>query len=249
MKPCLGIVDWGIGGVGIHKLIKSRLGNVPIIYFSDTGVTAYGRMSRDELVSRLNLVIAFLESKEITHLVVGCNAASTVVPFLSVTGMEVAGVIDAAVSLTLKSRPTRLVLLGGRRTVLSGIYRRALADRGLDVRQRIAQPLSAMIEDGDISSLKLHEECKRILSPVKTCSHLLLACTHYPAIIPVLQEFISKDTVVIDPAPEVVKIVKSWRLQPVGTDLFFTTGDPEKMQKSSWNAFGVKIKKAEKVRI
>jgi len=62
MNSRLGIIDWGIGGVSIYKLIKQKLGDVPIIYFSDTGATAYGKMTRRELVSRLNRVIAFLRS-------------------------------------------------------------------------------------------------------------------------------------------------------------------------------------------
>lgn len=247
MKPRLGIIDWGIGGVSIYRLIKSQLRGVPVLYFSDTGVTPYGRMSRNELVSRVNLVITFLQSKGVTHLVVGCNAASTVLPFLNVAGMKVEGVIETAVRLTQTLRPARLALLGGRRTVLSGIYRRAFAERGITVTQRIAQPLSALIESGDVSSMKLREQCRSILSPVKKCSHLLLACTHYAAIIPVLREFASEDMFVINPAPELVNRIKRWKLPTGGTDLFYTTGEPENMRKSAWNAYGVRIRMVRKV--
>ena len=74
----LGIIDWGIGGISIYKVIKEMLG-VPVIYFSDTGVTPYGKMTRGKLVSRLNAVIGHLKSDGVTHLAIGCNAASTAI--------------------------------------------------------------------------------------------------------------------------------------------------------------------------
>lgn len=255
-KSKLAIVDWGIGGISIYKLIKSRLGNIPVIYFSDTGVTPYGKMTRRELGLRLNAVLLFLRTQGVTHLVVGCNAASTVVPFLNVDEMKVAGVIESAISVTVKMRPRKLALIGGRRTVLSGVYKRAFAERGIKVVQRIAQPLSASIESGDVSSPKLREQCRGILEPINTCSHLLLACTHYPAIIPTLKDFVSEETVFIDPAAELVTRIKRWELQTdrrAGsqlaavdrTDSFFTSGNPEKMKAAAFNAFGVKIKSVE----
>ena len=249
MNPLVGVIDWGIGGVSINKLVKAQPGSSPLIYFSDTGVTPYGRMSRDELVSRVNKVITFLKSQGASHVILGCNAASTVSPFLQVEGMKVEGVIDCAVRLTASMRPARLGLLGGRRTVLSGVYRRAFAEAGIHVTQRIAQPLSAMIEAGDVSSTELREQCRRILAPVKNCSHLLLACTHYPAVMPVLKEIVSDDTVIINPVGELIKRIKSWKLPVYGTDLFFTTGEPEKMKKAAWNAFGFRIKTAKRVEL
>jgi len=83
LKNQLAIIDWGIGGMSIYKLIKSELGNLPVIYFSDTGVTPYGKMSRRELTFASASRARFSSGREgVTHLVVGCNAASTVLPFL-----------------------------------------------------------------------------------------------------------------------------------------------------------------------
>ncbi|NOT49227.1 MAG: hypothetical protein HOP17_15970 [Acidobacteria bacterium] len=238
----LGIIDWGIGGIGVYKLIKEHRPDVSIVYFSDTGVTPYGKMSRAELVGRLNQVIGFLKTKGVTHLVIGCNAASTAIPFLDPQGLRIEGVIDAAVTITARLKPKRLGLIGGRRTVLSGVYRRAFAERGIDVEQRIAQPLSALIESGDTSSDKLRAECAPILSPIRNCSHILLACTHYPAIASVIQEFVSASTVLIDPAAELVKRTTGWKIGP-GDDEFYTSGDPSQMNHSAKLGFGCRIGK------
>lgn len=246
-KPRLAIVDWGIGGLSIYNLIKSRLGNIPVTYFSDTGVTPYGRMSRRELIARLDLVLSFFRSNGVTHLVLGCNAASTVLTFLQVKEMKVAGVIAGAIRATKRKRPMKLALIGGRRTVLSGVYRRALAEQAIGVTQRIAQPLSALIESGDVSSATLRAQCRKILAPVKNCSHVLLACTHYPAITSVLRDFVSKKTVFIDPASELVDEVERWRLPTGGVDQFLTSGDPGQMKLAARKAFGTRIVKASKI--
>jgi glutamate racemase len=241
MKGQLAIIDWGIGGIGVYKLIKERQPDLPVIYFSDTGATPYGKMSRPQLISRLNAVIQMLKSKGVTHLVIACNAASTAIPFLNSNGIAVEGVIESAVAMTAKLKPKRLGLIGGRRTVLSGIYRKAFAAHGIKVEQRVAQPLSGLIESGDISSDKLREECKRILSPLRNCSHILLACTHYPSISNVMKDFISPQTVFIDPAAELVKRTAQWKLTTDGDDSFYTSGDTAQMKVSACRAFGSTI--------
>lgn len=245
----LGIIDWGIGGVSIYKLIKERLGDVPVTYFSDTGLTPYGKMSRRELVGRLNDVIRYLSSLGVTHIVIGCNAASTALPYLDKQGLKIEGVIEPAIAMAVKLRPRRLGVIGGRRTIVSGVYRRGFRGREIEVAQRVAQPLSGMIERGDTSSAELINECARILRPLKYCSHILLACTHYPAITPVLRKSVSPDTVFIDPAAEMVKIVRRWRLPAAGRDEFLTSGDPDAMRRAAKNAFGVTLQKPRAVSV
>lgn len=245
----LAILDWGIGGISVLQQIKAQLGDVPVLYFSDTGVTPYGKMSRGELIARLHHVIAFLQAQGATHLVIGCNAASTAIPFLRVHDFPVEGVIESAVGLSAQLQPARLALIGGRRTVLSGVYRRAFAARGLRVAQRIAQPLSALIESGDVSSDELRAQCRRILTPIKKCSHLLLACTHYPAITSVLREFVAADTVFINPAGALVYQIKAWSLPASGSDVFLTTGSTTQMKQAAWRAFGCKIASVSRIDI
>ena len=245
----LGIIDWGIGGVSVYKLIKERRPDVSVIYFSDTGVTPYGKMSRADLVSRLNTVIGFLKTKGVTHLVIGCNAASTAIPFLDLQGIKVEGVIDAAVAMAVRLKPERLGLIGGRRTVVSGVYRKAFAEQGIRVEQRVAQPLSGLIESGDVSSDKLNAECKRILSPIRNSSHILLACTHYPAITEVMRPFVSRGTKFVDPAAELAKRTTRWRLATASADVFLTSGDPEQLKTAAGKAFAVGIRNPRNIRI
>lgn len=249
MMGKLGIIDWGIGGISVYKLIKEMRPEISVVYFSDTGATPYGKMSRAELVARLNAVIGFLRSKGVTHLVVGCNAASTAIPYLDPQGLKIEGVINAAVEMTARLKPERLGLIGGRRTVVSGVYRKAFAERGIGVEQRIAQPLSGLIESGDVSSEKLRAEYRRILLPLRNCSHILLACTHYPAIAEMIRSFVSPQTVIVDPAAELARRTVQWRLSEQGTDEFLTSGNPKAMRSSAAKAFGCKLINAKVVKL
>ena len=94
-----------------------------------------------------------------------------------------------------------------------------------------------MIENGDISSGQLSTACKRILEPIKNSSHILLACTHYPAILPLLRECVSRQTFFIDPAPELVGSLREWDLERGNGDTYLTTGDAGKMKEAAKAAF------------
>lgn len=242
------MIDWGIGGISVYKLIREKLGAIPTVYFSDTGVTPYGKMARKELAARLDKVIEYLASRGATHIVIACNAASTAIPDLK-TQLPVKGVIESAIDLTVKKKPEKLGVIGGRRTVVSGIYRKAFEKSGIAVSQRVAQPISALIESGDVSSPELKAACRQILGPIRNSSHILLACTHYPAITPILCEIVSPDTQFIDPAEQLVSDVKRWKVTPGDESVFLTTGDAAKMKKAARNAFGVEIDTVTKIRL
>jgi len=234
----IGIIDWGIGGIGVYRRLKERFPQAAVTYFSDTGFTPYGKTTRRELITRLNSVLRFLENRGVTQVVIGCNAASTVVDELQTGSLKVSGVIAPAIDLGAKLKPTHLGLIGGRRTVVSGVYRRGFAARNIAVAQRVAQPLSGLIESGDTDSPVLHAEAKRILAPLKSCSHILLACTHYPAISGLLAKYVSPQTKFIDPADAVVKRLSINKDTAPSADIFLTTGNAGEMRRAAgaaWN--------------
>jgi glutamate racemase len=245
----LGIIDWGIGGISIYKLIKEQVPDAAILYFSDTGAMPYGKMGRRELASRLDAVIEFLMAKGMTRLVIGCNAASTAIPDLNDHGIKIDGVIEPAVAAVTSLKPKDLGVIGGRRTIVSGVYRKAFAERGINVKQRIAQPLSGLIESGDVSSETLHVEATRILEPLRNCSHILLACTHYPAIGTVLRRCAGDLPKFVDPADALVRLLSDVGPSENGLDRFYTTGDSRQMIHSSSLAFHVNIANVSRVEL
>lgn len=257
-EPAIGLVDWGIGGLSVYRQIRLHRPSVPMIYLSDTGSTAYGRMGRDELRRRMERVAQWFAGRGVRRFVVACNAASTVLAEMDRTaidgaGLAITGMIEPTVRGVLRLTPVRLGVIGGARTIRSGAYRRAFAAQGIAVDQRIAQPLSALIERGDTSSAQLQDECRRVVAPLAACTHLLLACTHYPAIAPVLQSLMP-GTILIDPASFVAKALPRPNAGGVAreagaADEFHTTGDRAMMKRAALAAFAVAIDMPQRARL
>jgi glutamate racemase len=244
----LAVLDWGIGGVGFYARFKARFPAVSVIYLSDTGVTPYGLQSARELRERLDLVVERLGEAGVTRLVVACNAMSTILPRLgdAVPPERRCGVIESALSAILGSGVRRVGVIGGVRTVRSGAYRRPLTAAGVRVAQRIAQPLSALIEAGRVDSPEFRGEVERILRPLAGIDALVLGCTHYTA---ALESFRTSTTasLIVDPVVETLaREVSAWfageRMEKgVADDIFCTSGDVAAMIRAARLAFGVEI--------
>lgn len=181
----LGILDWGIGGVGVWRALRRRAPQLPVLYLSDSGYTPYGLLTRTALRTRLFQLVQYLAEAGATGVVIACNAASTVLDDLTALrafDVPVLGTIAPALALVPESFRGTLAVLGGQRTIRSRIYRRGLQAPGRRIVQRIAQPLSAHIEAGRSHDPRCARDLDRILAPLRDADALLLACTHYPAI-------------------------------------------------------------------
>ena len=246
----LGVLDWGIGGIDFQARLKARHPDVEVVYWSDSGATPYGKLGRAALTSRVASVVRALCERGVTHVVVACNAASTVIgdPVLTRIGVEICGVIAPAIAATLDD-PARVVgVIGGRRTISSGLYRDGLVAGGRRVISRVAQPLSAMVERGELDSPAVHAELGRILRPLRRVEALVLACTHYTALLGPIRRVLP-DVRVIDPAAAtLVAVERRWCLTGQGArDMFLTTGDPQATREAAHLAFGVTLPEVQRV--
>jgi len=240
----LGVLDWGIGGIDFQARLRARHPDVAVMYWSDSGATPYGKLGREALAARLARVAAALRDRGATHVVVACNAASTVLDHLAIAGVgvEICGVIAPAIAATLAD-PARVVgVIGGRRTISSGLYRRGLSVGGRRVISRVAQPLSAMVERGELDSPAVLETLRGILGPLRRAEALVLACTHYIALLPAIQGLLPGVRIIDPAAATLAEVERRWCLSGHGTeDMFFTTGDPAAMQLAARLAFGVAL--------
>lgn len=245
----LGILDWGIGGVGFYALAQARLPDVPVVYWSDAGAVPYGKQAPAELSRRLVAIARWLKREAgVTHLAIACNAASSVLPTIALeheTLPEITGVIEHGVRAALQqTAPGEIIgIVGGRRTILSGAYRRGLSSR--TVRQRVAQPISARVEAGDLDSEGLRRELDRIMAPLRGVDLLVLACTHYPALRGAFAER-APGARIVDPAAELLAwAVDAWQLDSVPSrkepDRVLTTGDVEATARAARLAFGMEL--------
>ena len=237
----LGFLDWGIGGLGIFQAFRRRRPAVPVLYWSDTGATPYGRLPAPQLTARVRGVLQAMVGHGVTHAVVACNAASTILPALGDVGIPVMGVIEPAIAMVPPDLKGTLGVVGGTRTIRSGLYRRALTTPRRRVLQRIAQPLSAHIEAGRTGTPAFRADLERIMRPLARADAILLACTHYPSAAAAFRQ-LAPGASLLDPAQAVVDaIVARWRLPSGRGDLFLTTGRPDEMRRAARAAWGIDL--------
>lgn len=233
----IAIIDYGIGGLGLYKMIREEFPKIPLLYFSDSGEVPYGKLSKKRLRARLEKVFQYLRSQGAHKIVVACHSASSVV---LESDKDVIGLRSQTIKAVLKSRYKSVGIIGGGRTIRSGFYRDRLKENGIKVKQRIAQPLSIFIERGEVDSGDVQRAITSIINPIKSYNAVLLACTHYP----VLSDEITKQFNIdlIDPAEELYKSIRKYLdKNSKGVSKFLTSGNAALMVSAAEKAFNVRI--------
>ena len=233
--PSLAILDWGIGGVGVAAELARRRPEAGFVYVSDAGFTPYGKVPNDRLRERLSSILRWLGARGVTHAAIACNAASTAVDGVREgTSLVLEDVIEHGVRAVVRARVARIGVIGGERTIRSGVFRRRLP--AIEVVQRVAQPLSAFVERGVLRGEALERALDAILAPMRDrVPALLLACTHYPAIRDRIAAHLP-GTVILDPAARMAARLAA--LATEGPRVALTTGDAARTRAAARAAFG-----------
>jgi glutamate racemase len=244
LKYPIAIIDYGIGGLGLYKMIREEFPDLPLIYFSDSGEVPYGKLPKKVLRARIQKVFEYLHGRGAGKIIVACHSASSVVLD---TDKNAIGLRSQTVKAVLKRKTKYVGIIGGGRTIRSGFYRRELSKAGLKTSQRVAQPLSILVERGEVDTAAVDNAVAKIIRPLNGCDSILLACTHYPVLSSVIQRYTSAK--LIDPVEELYRSVKK-HLKQIESNLptqFLTSGDPQLMKHAAQKAFGVNINKISKV--
>ncbi len=234
----IGIIDWGIGGLSVYSSLRKSGKTTDVVYFSDSGNTPYGKLSREKLRSRFHEIGTFLKSKGCNEVLVACNAASSAID----NETEIFGdlpfhsIIPAAIQCVKTSPAKTIGVIGGERTIESGIYQKQLSDR--DSHFAITQNLSAMVEAGELKGHWVETQVRVLLNSLPKFDALLLACTHYPALNPVFKKLFP-EAELLDPADEMIKA----RELPAGKSdfTFFTTGHLDSSKSPAMKAFHIEL--------
>jgi glutamate racemase len=258
----IGVFDSGIGGLTVAKEIFHLLPNESVIYFGDTARVPYGPKSPATVLRYSREAAAFLLSKDIKMLVVACNtatahAAEALADELSI---PVIGVVEpGARAAAGRTRTGRIGVIGTAGTIASGAY--DLAVRRLVEDARVyAQPCPLfvpLIEEGwqDQEATRLVAE--RYLAPLHEVNVdvLILGCTHYPLIAPVIQEILGPQVTLVDSAHETaleVREVLAGR-EALRTDssaplhAFYASDSPMRFREVGRRFLGEKVDEVEKV--
>jgi glutamate racemase len=241
----IGIFDSGVGGLSVTRAIQSLLPNVPILYVGDQYHVPYGSKPVTEIKQFSKAITEFLFAKGAKLIVVACNTASAAaLHYLRETYPQVPFVgMEPAVKPAAETTRSGVVgVLATPATFQGDLY--------ASVAERFAQHVTVMtdtcpglvqqIEAGQLESPLTRQILTKALNPMLTAGAdtIVMGCTHYPFVIPLIQQIAGPNVRVIDPAPAIARqterllITRGWvnrEAQPQPAR-FFTTGDAAEMQ-------------------
>jgi glutamate racemase len=231
------VLDWGIGGVTCAQGLRARCPNLDIVYLSDSGHTPYGLLPRGRLAERVRWLI---ERGDADLTLVACNAASSVLDTLDSTA-EVEGLVDFALDLALETQAGSIGVLAGQRVVTDQIYSGPLRAAGRVVIDSCGQPLSALVERGELSGSGVTQAVAQCVAPLTGVSAVLLGCTHYAALTEVLSAALPH-ALWLDPVPRMLdRVTERYGLATVqgrGTLSAFTSGSYDEMSRAAASVYG-----------
>ncbi|MBA2871661.1 glutamate racemase [Anoxybacillus calidus] len=252
MDRPIGVIDSGVGGLTVAKEIMRQLPKEQIVYLGDTARCPYGPRPKEEIRQfTWEMTNYLLRYYDIKMLVIACNTATAVVleEIREKLNIPVLGVVHPGARTALKiTKNHHIGVIGTIGTVKSGAYEKALKsiNNKVQVESLACPKFVPLVESGNFEG----EEAKKIVAeslvPFKhsDIDTLILGCTHYPLLSPLIREYMGKKVKLIcsgdETAREVSTILHHSRLLNTGErvkeHLFLTTGPKELFQKiaSKW---------------
>ncbi|HEX8815472.1 MAG TPA: glutamate racemase [Terriglobales bacterium] len=215
-RPSIGVFDSGFGGLTVLKSLLGLIPDADYLYFGDTARLPYGSKSV-ETVSRYAVEAAhFLQSHQAQMLVIACNTATALSldKIKQAASVPVIGVIepgaDRAASI---SKNKKVVVIGTEATVSSHAYRKALEARQLAAQEKACPLLVPLVEEGWTDHPVTEQVAKIYLTEAfagdfQSADTLVLGCTHYPLLKPLLRRVAPAHVAIVDSADSTAEAVR-----------------------------------------
>ncbi|MBI5170972.1 MAG: glutamate racemase [Candidatus Eisenbacteria bacterium] len=208
----IGVFDSGIGGLTAVRELFRQLPHESVVYFGDTARLPYGNKSK-ETVTRFSVEIAsFLVRQNVKCIVVACNTASShALEALRVRWeLPVIGVIEPAAKAAVAASPHGLIgVVGTLATVGSGAYLDAIHKiaPGANVLSRACPLFVPLVEEGWLDHKVTHLVAEEYLAELRAAhlESLILGCTHYPLLAPLLHELMGPGVHLVDSGAEAAR--------------------------------------------
>ena len=242
-KQPIGIFDSGVGGISIWREIHFLLPNEHTIYLADSKNAPYGNRSKSEIIELSIKNTELLIEKGCKLIVVACNTATTnaiktlrenyQIPFI--------GIEPAIKPAALNTQTKTVGILATKGTLSSELFHKTtdLYSSGIKVIEQVGEGLVEFIENGDLNSKALKTLLKNYLQPMidSKIDYLVLGCTHYPFLMPLLLDILPKHVKIIDSGEAVARqtkaILEKYNLlnphKIISKTQFYTNGNTEVM--------------------
>jgi glutamate racemase len=259
-RPKIGVFDSGVGGLTVLRALVDRIPEADYLYFGDTARLPYGSKSAATVAHYAVGAVRYLQDQGAEVLVIACNTATALAldEIKSAAGVEVIGVIEpGAEAAAAASRKRTVVVIGTDATISSHAYRRALEARKVAVREKACPLFVPLVEEGWVEHPVTEQVARIYLSEAFSddagdADVLVLGCTHYPLIKPLLRRVAPEHIAIVDSAESTAQNVvrqlqvgtlpstKSERRGPPGLR-FFATDSAEKFRKMGTRFLGLPV--------
>jgi len=211
----IGVFDSGVGGLSVLRAIRELMPEELVIYFGDQGRVPYGPRPKQQVRDFSESITQFLLDQNAKLIVVACNTASAAAlrylrdkfPDVPFVGME------PAVKPAAEYTQSGVVGVLATPATFQGALYASVVERfanGVQVLQDTCPGLVGQIERGNLDGEETRTILENALRPMldRGIDTVVLGCTHYPFVIPLIEQIVGENVRVIDPAPSVAKQAK-----------------------------------------
>jgi glutamate racemase len=253
----IGVFDSGVGGLSVTREIMAQLPAQPIVCLADQAHAPYGQRPLTEIRVLSEGITRFLLAQGAGPIVIACNTASAAAlhwlrrqfPDVPFVGMEPA--VKPAVEHT---RSGHVGVIATAATFQGELFA-SLLDRyagRVAIHTQVCPELVPLVEAGELSSPRARGTVQGYLAPLLAAGidQLVLGCTHYPFLRPLIEEVAGDGVAIIDPAPAVARqagrvmaqqgwLAENGAAAAAPRHRFYTTGDPNRFRAALHDLLGV----------
>ncbi len=213
--PRIGVFDSGVGGLTVLKAMSEQL-PAHYLYFGDTARLPYGTKSAETVARYAIGATRFLEAQNIDLLVIACNTATALAfpRIKDAAHVPVVGVVEPGAAMAAElSKSRAAIVIATEATVSSHAYRDALQRHGLTTHEKACPLFVPLVEEGWIEHPVTEQVARIYLAEAlaqapERADVLVLACTHYPLIAPLLRRIVPEHMQIVDSAESTARVVK-----------------------------------------
>lgn len=245
--PIIGVFDSGVGGLSVLRHLRAQLPGADLIYLADSAHVPYGPRPLAEVRAFSEAITRFLLGQAAQMVVVACNTASAAaLKHLRATFADVPFVgMEPAVKPAAEQTRTGVVGVLATPATFQGELFASVVERfanGVTVIPQVCPGLVQQIEAGELDSPATEAMLRGWVEPLlaRNIDALVLGCTHYPFVIPLLEKIAGPGVRVIDPAPAIARqaqrVLNGLAGQEAGDAAgrltYFTSGDPVSFERA-----------------
>jgi glutamate racemase len=260
-RPTIGVFDSGVGGLTVLHALLGQVPDADYLYFGDTARLPYGSKSAATVAHYAVGAVRYLQEHGAQLLVIACNTATALAlpEIQAAAAVKVIGVIEpGAEAATAATKKRKVVVIGTDATISSHAYRQALEMRHVAVREKACPLFVPLVEEGWVEH-PVTEQVARIylaeafLDDAHDADVLVLGCTHYPLIKPLLRRIAPEHIAIVDSAESTAhEVARHLQIEPLPSPAksprsgvpglkFFATDSADKFRRMGTRFLGLPV--------